>query len=474
MPRIQRLNDQERLFLTFTPPGVRWYAIGAGFCEPADEAHRPSVATLVDTLRSRMHLASPRFRQRILHAPFGLAAPAWVDDERFDVAAHVVEALSPGATVVAFERLVADLAMAPMDVDRPLWDVHLVPSLADGRSGFVIRAHHSMVDGTQLLAFLVRVLFDDGPERPAPAMPPPWTPQPPPGQRELVLDGLDQMRRRIGSTVRRGMRRAANASGWRATAASFSTTLRAAAAEFAPPQPSDLLRRRSAAADLLGRPAIGGRAISRHAADLATMKAVARAHDATLNDLAAAIVADAMRRLLRAHDLPLRPLRVLTPVNLDAGRDEEHVGFMLLPLPLADEPQECLRKIAAHSRRERDLHRAALVDELLGQVGHASRHAYRVTQQLVQSPRSAALALSNVRGPDQPLWLDGAQITELFPVLPLGPHHDLAVGLLSYRGRVALCAIRDPTVAPELDAFGGCLDAALAAAVGDDRPLRDR
>jgi hypothetical protein len=240
--------------------------------------------------------------------------------------------------------------------------------------------------------------------------------------------------------------------------------LRAVAGELLPTEPRDLLRRRTGAQEVLARPAVGGRAISVHHVELATMKAAARAHDATLNDLAAAVVADAMRRLLQARGLPLQPLRLLCPVNLGAaGDDEEHVGFMLLPLPLADEPVDCLRRIAAHSRHERESRRAAHVDDLLRRIAHTSDHAYRLSQHIIQSPRSAALALSNVRGPDVPLWLRGAPVTDLYPVLPLGPHHSLAVGMFSLQQTVTICAVRDPAVAPELDGFGDCLEAALAS-----------
>lgn len=449
---LARLNAQERLFLQLQPAGVRWYSMVAGLCDVPDEAHRPSVQDLVDVARSRLHLAPRRLRQRLARMPFDLSAPVWVDEADFDLAAHVSGAeLSPGATLDQFRAYAAALAGQGMDMERPLWDVHLAPELEDGRAGFVLRAHHCMLDGNSLTACMA--MFTDLEAHPGPRDPPQaWDPEPAPSRVHLVGQSLRDAGGRAAGAVAGARRPRVHPASWATSARELSRAM------------SEQLRDGASRTAFNAQPT-AARAISFHGCELEVVKTVAHAHGATVNDAAVAVVADALRRFYGHSHRPPRRLKLLSPVNLDVpGWEGEHVGFMLVELPV-DEPDPGARldRVAEQSGRQKEDHSPERVDEFLARLARHSDALYRVSQHVVQSPRSANLTLSNLRGPSFPVYLGGARVTGLYPILPLGPHHDLAVGVMSLEGSFFFSAITDPRASPELEGFGECLEAAVAA-----------
>lgn len=465
-----RLNHQERLFLTYMPAGVRWYSIVLVLCEPPDEGRRPRVEGLRELAGSRLHLAPPRFRQRVLATPLNLAGPVWVDDDRFEIGHHIRPAgLGDAPTTGELERLVCRLAGGAIEMDRPLWDVHVVERLADGRAALVIRAHHAMLDGRGMTMF-VALLADLTPEPPSPEPPQPWTPAPAPSSRELLGDGVRDLARHARGRLAQAKRGAVRAGGLREGARATAATLGTLARELAP---------RAAVPDFSRKPT-GERALSRHELSLDHLRGVAHRHDAKVNDAVAAVLTDAVRRFLERRGLPLRPVKVLMPVAVEApgeGSDaDEHVGFLTVALPV-DEPHPVARlgAITAQTHRQKETHAPERVEWFLEHMGDRSDRLYRLSQHLVQNPHTASFTISNVRGPDFAVYVRGARVTELHPVIPLGPRHTVAVGVVTLERRLFVAVVRDPRASPNLDALPACVDEAIAAVPSDyDAPATDR
>lgn len=472
---MHRLNPQERLFLSYTRPGVRWYSMVVVLCEPPEDALRPRVATLRELASGRLHEAPSRFRQRVITTPLNIASPIWVDDPDFDITRHIGAAeLGPPATgrdgyaaasdspaagedptSEQFERYVCRLAGGAMEMDRPLWDVHVAERLADGRAALVIRAHHAMLDGTGMASF-VALLADLGPEPAAAEAPRPWSPAPVPTSLRVLTDDLRDMVARTGQGLRAATREATRAPSLAAARRSIAT-VGTLARELAPSRPPPELSRQPSAQ----------RALSLHECSLDALRAIAHRHGAKVNDVVAAIATDALRRFLSRRGEAPRRTKALIPTAVegpDEGSDEEHVGFMTVVLPVDEsDPDARLREIAEQTRQQKELHAPERVEWFLERLGRHSDLAYRLSQHIVQNPHSASFTISNVRGPGFPIWVRGARVTELYPVVPLGPGHDLAVGVVSLESRLFAAIVRDPRAAPELDAFPACVDAAIAA-----------
>jgi diacylglycerol O-acyltransferase len=164
---------------------VGWSAVFS----PHPDRPRPTAEALAESIGSRLHLA-PRFRQRLAFTPGGFAEPVWVDDERFDIAEHVVALAEPGQamTRARFDELCDAVLSLPLDRSRALWSLHVAPLLDDGTLGLVMKAHHAMVDGKSAveLALLLLDLSPDAPEAEADD----WAPQPAPSPARLALDAM--------------------------------------------------------------------------------------------------------------------------------------------------------------------------------------------------------------------------------------------------------------------------------------------
>jgi WS/DGAT/MGAT family acyltransferase len=399
-----------------------------------------------EAIARRLHLA-PRFRQVLYWPRPGLGWPVWADAQSFDIAEHVgVHPVpSPGderQLLLACETL----RRRPLHRARPLWHMWFLAGLSDQRVALFIKMHHAIADGVAGVATLAAFLdpVADPPQMSAPA----WSPSPLPSTRELFRDNLRRRRRELGralsaltqpiATARR-LRRS-----WPAAREIF--------AEGRAPRTS--LNRRIGSDRRL--------AIIRGSLDVA--KTIAHTHRATVNDVLLTAVAAGYTDLFRSRGEPIEDvvLRAFVPVshhqeqpgqargNVDAG--------MLVPLPIG-EPDDIrrLQTIAADTAERKKKSRPP--------AGSMFRTVLlqRAFLRLMPRQRFMNAYVTNVPGPPIPLYVAGAPLLEIFPIVPLTANISIGVGALSYAQQFNLAVVADRDLCPDLEVFADAVRRSLGA-----------
>jgi diacylglycerol O-acyltransferase / wax synthase len=403
---------------------------------------------LVEPVRAALGRAlvrAPRLGQVVRSTLPGQGPPAWVDSASMDLDRHlrVVPVADPGdeqALLLAAEAVVTP----PMDRSHPLWDLTLLPGVADGKVGLVLRLHHAVADGVAAVRLLGDI-FDGLPGGDGPPGQPVRPVRPPPTGLQLAADAW---RRRLA-----GLRRISDVH-------AMATSSRALATQFA-----TLARTRGPGPRTsLNRPVGPRRRIAVLRLPLLPLWEVAHEYGGTVNDAILAAVAGAVRAVLisRGERADLT-LRASVPVSL-AGTDAylgNKVGVMLAPLPLAErDPRRRLARIAAATREEKVRARRA------GALAFMTTPlAARLALPLMRRQRLVNLFVTNVPGPRRQLWLAGAELLEAYPVAGLAGNVTLGVDVLSYAGDLGLSLVTDADAWPDLpvlvDALGDSFDALL-------------
>jgi WS/DGAT/MGAT family acyltransferase len=436
--RMERLTADDRLMLwgdEIWPQEIAVLAVldGRRLYEP-DRRFR--IDAVRQSVEARLHLI-PRFRQLLHVPPRGLGPPLWVDAPAFDLHQHVrVVRLPDGsdesALVAAAERLRRDR----LDRSRPLWQMCLLPGLPDHRVGLFVKLHHTIADGIAAVATLGTFL-DTTPETAAvPA--PPWTPAPAPTAGQLFADNLHRHAGRLGHAF--------------ATLARPAATVRRVRPAWTGIR--HLLATAPSAATSLNRVVGPDRNLALIRARLGQVRRIAQAHHATVNDVLLAVTAGGLRALLRSRGEPVdeRTVPVSVPVTLRRPQHRDRargnlIGQMLVPLPVgvADAGRRLALITAETTIRKAE--RRPSMGTVLG-----SRLARRVVLKVL-SRRPVNVTSANVPGPQQPVYLAGARLLEVFPVLPLIAHVCLGVGALSYAGQFTITATADADAYPDLAVF---------------------
>lgn len=402
-----------------------------------DTAGRVRTERVRDAITSRLHLV-PRLRQ-VVHRPRpGLGRPLWADAPSFSVADHVhVLPLPAPADDEPLLRACEQLHCRPFDHTRPLWQLWLLPGLPDGRVGMFMKMHHVLADGVAGIA-LLGALLDLTPAPPAPAATP-WVPRPVPPARELVIDNLRRYVAALGATVSRlahpvrTVRRARTV--WPAVREVF----------WAQPAPRTSLN----------RPIGTGRRIGVCRGRLHPAKDLAHAAGAKVNDVVLAAIAGGLRDLLQARGERVDDLvlRAAVPVSLHRGSPEQARGNldagMMVHLPIGEpDHHQRLRLIAKETATSKTT--ATRLAET-GVLGFAMARKLMVATMGRQ--RFANIYVANVPGPPVPLYLAGARLLEMYPVVPLMGNMTLGVGVLSYCGQLNLTAVADQNGGADLPVF---------------------
>ena len=343
----------------------------------------------------------------------------------------------------------------PLDRARPLWHLHLVPLLEDGRAGLIFKMHHALVDGKSAVE-LALLLFDLEPE----AGPEPhetWRPDRPPSSARLALDAVVNNAAEPLRAARDMARVAASRRDGGLTG-----TLRRAALAFE----RDLLR--SAPPSYLNAPIGPRRALVRHRARMADLLEAKRKAGVTLNDVCLAALAGALRELARMRGEEAQPLRVMVPVSVRGETERQDLGnrisFAFIELPVG---------IRSRGERLREIHRAtaafkasgrpAGTGALLGAIGLLPDPLKDRAAQIASSARVFNLTISNIPGPRVPVYMLGAELSEAYPVVPLGGEHSLSVGMFSYRDHMFFGLYADPETLPEVGELPALIDAEVQA-----------
>ena len=388
----------------------------------------------------------PRYRQRVRHAPFDVAAPVWSDDPDFDVHNHVhrTTVRAPGDDRRLAE-VVSELISTEIDRRHPLWELWLVDGLADGRWAVVTKVHHSLTDGVGG-AELFSVLVDASPE--PPDLPEPdWQPGPDPSRLRVLVDRVaDQLHplRLVGATTRAPRRVA------RSAVASAKGLL--ALAHDVPPT----------AATVLNGQLTPTRRWWPATTWLADVDCIRSRHAVTVNDVALTAITGGLRDLLlaRGEHVDDRDVRSLVPVSLrQLDRDgalHNRVAAMVadLPVGIAD-PTERLEVVHDRLVRLKASHEAdatATVAELgthlpflpivIGFHG-VTGFLHRFGQRFVNT------VTTNVPGPAVPLYWMGRRMERAYPVTPIGECVRVGVAIFSYDGRLTFGVTTDRAAVPD-------------------------
>jgi diacylglycerol O-acyltransferase / wax synthase len=434
-------------------PGDRLSALDASFLHLEDaSAHMhvasvmifdgepPPYAELVDAIERRLHLV-PRYRQRLAFVPYGQGRPKWVDDPHLNLRYHVRSTAlpSPGSEE-QLKALAGRVFSQQLDRDKPLWEIWLVEGLEGGRFGLLAKTHHALVDGISGVD-IVTVLFDSSPEPAAPPDPGErWLPRPLPSRAQLLGEALLE-RTTVPTEIVRSVRAAVRGprrllEGAREAAVGVGA-MAWAGINAAPQSPYN-------------KPIGPHRRFTWVRADLADLKAIKNELGGTVNDVVLATVAGALGRHLRGkgRNTDGLELKAMVPVSvrtdLERGALGNRVAAMMAPLPVwCQEPVARLDVVREQLKGLKQGGQAVGAQVITQLTGFAPPTVMGQASRLMSRQRFFNLVVTNVPGPQFPLYLLGRELSQPFPMVPLARNQGLGIALMSYNGRINFGLVGD-------------------------------
>jgi diacylglycerol O-acyltransferase / wax synthase len=432
------------------------------------EGHAPAYDELTEQILSRLHLV-PRYRQRLAFVPFGQGRPVWVDDPYFNVAFHLRHTAlpSPGGDE-QLKRLCGRIFSQALDRSRPLWELWLVEGLADDRFALLSKTHHALVDGVSGVD-IVTVLFDASPDPVGAAPERERAPRPLPTDAKLLADALLERATAPAEIVRsvraalRGPRQVAAKLG---SAAYGLGAVARVGLTSAPPSPLNVR--------------IGPhRRFTWVRGDLQQFKAVKNALGGSVNDVVLAAVAGALGRYLRRRDEPIDEtvLRAMVPVSVRAAVERgalgNRVAAMWVGLPIGEtDPIERLQRISGEMSGVKESGQAVGAQVLTELTGFAPPTIMAQAARLSARQRMFNLVVTNVPGPQFPLYMLGRRLQEIFPMVPLAANQALGVAIMSYDGQLNFGLNADYDALPDLEQLAQDLSDAIAELLQAAAPVR--
>jgi WS/DGAT/MGAT family acyltransferase len=445
-----RLSVVDNSFLAIESPTTHQH-VAAVLVLDARPVSRPDGGIDIDTIRtyiaSRLHLI-PRYRQHLTTVPLGNRL-LWIDDEHFNIHYHVRHTSLPRpGDERQLKRLAARIVSQQLDRAKPLWEIWVVEGLEGDRFALVAKTHHCMVDGisgVDLLAVLLSPAasadFTQGPT---------WIPRPAPTPLQIFRDEwLRRLREPLDllwntpCALRSPTRLLSNC--WESVSALGETL--GAAARPASPTPINL-------------PIGPHRRYDWMTIDLAEVKAVKNLLGGTVNDIVLATVAGALRSFLEGRRVNVDVLDIRASIPVSIRTDEQRgtlgnqIALWMLDLPVAErDARRRLDKVRASTARLKES-RQTLGAQVLAAVSEwTSTTLLSLAVRLSTRSRPFNLVVTNVPGPQIPLYLLGAELRECYPMLALLPNQALGVALFSYSGKLCWGFIADWDLIPDLHEF---------------------
>jgi diacylglycerol O-acyltransferase / wax synthase len=399
---------------------------------------------------SKLHLI-PRYRQRVIPAPFNVGHPSWEDDPQFDIRNHIFELdIDAPGDDAALRELSGRLFSGVMDRNKPLWSIHLIKGLENGRSALLCKVHHCMVDGVSGVG-LMGIMMDTSHDMPILSEKPEFAPRPLPTPTELYFSALSQG---FSDTIERMI----------AAQTSYMNLLQT----FLAPQTSTAMQQ---VAPLLAelaipparlpfnKPCSGERRITWNEFAFSEARAIRGALGGTVNDVALTVLSGAVAKYVRKHGFNTSKqfCRFMCPVNVrreeQRGRLGNQVSALLVNVPLdIDDPAARLTEV---NRRTETLKNSRLADLL---------HMMATWAGAIPAPLQAMVAAlpfvqfaspifnmvcTNVPGPQIPLYALGQEMLTYYPHVPCGNDMGMNCAIQSYNHKLAFGITSDAAAAPD-------------------------
>ncbi len=448
MSKPERLSGLDTSFLHLERSGAHMHVASTSIFE----GEAPTHAEFRDHIASRLHLV-PRFRQKLRFVPLDQSRPVWVDDPHLNLDYHVRQTALPApGSDEQLRNLAARIFSQQLDRSKPLWELWLVEGLNDNRFAIIGKSHHALVDGVSGVD-ITTVLFDLDPE-PAGAgeKAPPWLARPEPTDVQLLTEAWKE-RLTSPKEIYRGFRHALR--GPRQVLKGVGATSKMVTAGMAAPHSVFNVE-------------IGPhRRFQMTQTDLDDLKRVKDAHGGTVNDVILSIVAGGIGRYLRArgHDTTGLELRAMVPVSVRTA--EEHgalgnrISAMMAPLPVwCEDPVERLQMMTGEMGDLKSSGQAVGAEILTKLTDFAPSTIASQAARLQPAQRFFNLVVTNVPGPQFPLYVLGRKMESIFPMVPLARRQALCIGIMSYNGQVNFGLIGDYDAMADLDSFALDLEAA--------------
>ena len=396
------------------------------------EGPPPSREDFISHIEPRLSLI-PRYRQRLAFPPLELGRPFWVDDPSFNIHYHVRHtALPRPGSDEQLRELTGRIFSQRLDRSKPLWELWIVQGLERNRFALISKTHHALVDGVSGVD-IATVLFDLSPVPSDPPAEDDWTPAPEPSDAELAAEG-------IKGIVRTPIEVAGRALGALGSPGRSAEQLREAAEGIGEIVWAGL----NPAPDVpLNVPIGPHRRVWWVDSRLADFKAIKDVLGGTVNDVVLTVVSGALGRWLRGRGVRTEglELRALVPVSIrsedERGSLGNRIAAMRGPLPVyADDPLERLRIVRASMGHLKESKQALGAEVIAGLTGFAPPTLLAQASRLNFSTRLFNLIVTNVPGPQFPLYILGREMESIVPIAFLPENHAMAVAIMSYNGKV--------------------------------------
>jgi WS/DGAT/MGAT family acyltransferase len=478
---MERLSGLDSAFLSLETPSMHLHVAIAAVIDPSTMSTPYSFEDLKAFVAHRL-MREPTFRRRVVEVPFRLNHPLWVEDPHLDLDYHIRRHVLPAP---GGPRELTDLTGAivgvPLDRARPLWEIHVVEGLHDGNVALIGKVHHAAVDGVSGAELFIH-LFDLTPHPPdeTAAVAASAEPAPSPGLAERIPNDIEMVGHALMSQARRVM----------SLPALVGRTVRTA---------SHLVSRHRDPEAVVGAVPLRAprtpwsaaitphRSVAFARVRLSDIKRVRAAFGVKVNDVVLTLVSGALRQYLTSRStLPREPLVGMCPVSVrtedERGRPDNRVSAMFVHMrtDIAD-PARRLRAIAKATKGAKADHHAVGAKFIQNWAEQAAPSTFVLATRLYsrlnladRHPPIYNVVVSNVPGPDFPLYLDGAKLVATYPMGPVMEGAGLNVTVLSYIDNVDFGFLAGAELVPDVwdmaDAIEGIMAELLAAADEVDPP----
>lgn len=428
---LDSLSALDAAFLLQESPATHMHIGGVAIFEGPP----PDFGDVLEHVRSRLDRV-PRYRQKLAWPPAGVGRPRWIDDPTFNLEYHVRNAALPApGGEPALRRLASRIYSERLDRTKPLWELLVVEGLEHDRFALISKTHHSAVDGVAGVD-ITTALFDLSPQGTPASDPSPWVPHPEPSSAELAAAALSDSVRDVVAAPARALGTLADRTRVRQAAKGLGE---AAMTIVRPAPPSPLNVK------------IGPhRRVAFVETRLDDFKRVKNAFGATVNDVVLAVTAGALRTWMHARGLRTEgvELRAAVPVSTrtsgDAGALGNRITQLVAPLPVdVGDPVARLRLVQEAMTGLKESRQALGAEIIAGAQDFAPPTILAQSTRLNFSTRAYNLLVTNIPGPQIPLYLLGRELEEIYPLAFLAGERALAVAVMSYNGHVGFGLIGD-------------------------------